>query len=236
MAASVALPVVALPVIVFNMQGANHSKWTTLRNQLTEPGRERKASSKIALVQETGKPPVAEADDRGGLKIYNWGSWCIYTLEFGKNLRCTTGVVVPEHLRKEIKAYTALKPSNFDPNDDRRRKLLCLQIGDADTNVWYCSIHAPASVNAVPYSVEMLKQCRSRFAKFVCGGDFNCSKQELVAGLEADNITDLTVTEPEEATHTSGKIDYVVSRGIVYAPKVQGSSESDHGWAEFAPP
>jgi MoaA/NifB/PqqE/SkfB family radical SAM enzyme len=139
------------------------------------------------------------------------------------NSRCSTAVV----LGRGVGAKTW---KHFDPDQRHgdRRRLLCVNVADT----WYCTIHAPAFGGpcAVQYAEYMLKKCNTDFERFVCGGDYN---------NPADQIPHISgkvhASPPAKATHISGgKIDYVVSKNIVYQCAEVGSvGQSDHTWAIF---
>jgi hypothetical protein len=178
----------------------------------------------IALLQECGQPPSAQLlQDSGDLKIYNWDGRLVYHMEYGSgNSRCSTAVV----LGKDISAKTW---KHFEPDQGHadRRRLLCVNVADT----WYCTIHAPGfgGPGSAQYAEYMLKKCNTDFERFVCGGDYNNE-----AGQIPYISSKILASPPSKPTHASGKIDYVVTKGVVYTCAAVGNiGQSDHAWTIF---
>jgi hypothetical protein len=203
-------------VAVYNMQGGG--SWHNVRLLFDN------YAVDIALLQECGKPPLVNLiQDHGDVKIYEWDGRYMYHLEYGSgNSRCSTAVV----LNKGITAETW---KHFDPDQQHsdRRRVLCVKVADT----WYCTLHAPGfgGTGALEYADYMLKKCNTDFAKFVCGGDYNNEAQYLY-----HISSKVQPSPPSKKTHASGKIDYVVTKGVVYqCADVGNIGQSDHAWAIF---
>jgi hypothetical protein len=178
----------------------------------------------IALLQECGQLPRSElVADRGDVKIYSWGGRTVYHMEYGSgNSRCSTAVVLGPQIN-------AASWKHFDPDQDHsdRRRLLCVQVAET----WYCSIHAPGfgGPGSLEYAKYMLGKCNTDFQYFVCGGDYNNEPSQI------PHISNkIHVAPPSSATHRGGgKIDYLVTKNVVYQCEKVTLGGSDHGWTIF---